>query len=97
MTLQDQFKTLVGAYYGIEELSEYELQPYILKQIENYIKEFLEVHPIKNYNLKEEAENIKYKLETKRKLQDCLIVLPKIDASMELILLVKKKIREIDE
>ena len=39
--LKDQFKYLVGGYFGIREMDEYELKVYILKEVEEYIKEVL--------------------------------------------------------
>ena len=35
MTLEDQFKYFVSAYYGIIEMDDYDLKVYILKDIEN--------------------------------------------------------------
>ena len=33
-TLKDQFNYLVGGYFGIREMDEYELKVYILKEVE---------------------------------------------------------------
>ncbi len=41
MKLEDQFKLLVGGYYGVRSLDEYDLKVYILKDIENYIRNFI--------------------------------------------------------
>lgn len=95
--LIDQFKYQVGAYYGIQELDEYDLKVYILKDIENYIRNFIEQNPIPNFNYQEEAKKIEKELSLKTKLQDSLLILPKINAPMELVLLVKKKIKKINE
>ena len=97
MELEDQFKYLVGAYYGVRTMDEYDLKVYILKDIENYIKNIIEINPIENYNYKEIAEKIELELSLKTKLQDSLLVLPKINAPMELVLLVKAKLRKINE
>lgn len=97
MKLEDQFKYLVGAYYGIRSVDNYDLKIYILKDIENYIKKYIKANPIPNYNYKEEAEKINEERSLKTKLQDSLLVLPKIDAPMELVFLVKEKIRIIKE
>ncbi len=86
------FCTLVGAYFGIRELDEYKLKEYMLFDFEKKIKAFYKEHPIENY---EELVNKIEKLPLKNKLQDCLIVLPKWSASMELILLIKEKLRSI--
>ncbi len=97
MNLKEEYYTLVSAYYGIRELDIYDLKVYILKDIENYIKDFLDNNPIDNFNYKEEAEKINISKSYKRKLQDCLRVLPKINAPIDLILLVKKELKNIDE
>lgn len=97
MELTDQFKYLVASYYGMMEMDEYDLKVYILKDIENYIRNFIEQSPIPNYNYQKESEKIKEELTLKTKLQDLLLVLPKIDAPIELVLLVKKRIKKITD
>ena len=61
MDLKDQFKYLVGGYYGVTYMDDYPLKEFVLKDIENYIKDFIEINPIDNFNYKEEA--IKYEEE----------------------------------
>ena len=97
MDLKDQFRCLVSGYFGIVEMDNYDLKVYVLKDIENYIKSFIELNPIIDFDYYEEANLIKDRKELIRKLQDSLLVLPKVNASMELILLVKAKIKEIKE
>lgn len=97
MSLEEQFRILIGGYYGIREMDEYDLKIYLLKDIENYIISFLSENPIKNFNYKMEAQILEDKLPLKRKLQDSLLVLHMIDAPLEIILLVKKRIKEIDD
>ncbi|MDD5888715.1 MAG: hypothetical protein PUC82_04425 [bacterium] len=95
MKLEDQFKLLVLGYYGVRCLDEYDLKVYLLKDIEEYIKSFIEINPIDNYNyldvaLKLEDEPIKVKL------QDALIVLHKIKAPIDVVLLVKRRIKMLE-
>ena len=97
MTLEDQYRTLVGAYYGVREMDEHELRIFILKDIESYIKEFIESNPIPNFNYIEEAEKINTNLSLKRKLQDSLRILPEVNAPLEFILLVQKNLRTIND
>lgn len=97
MDLKDIYKYLVGAYYGIAEMDNYDLKEYVLKDIENYIKDFIFENPIPNYDYQKEASNIESELSLKTKLQDSLIVLPKVNASTELVLLVKYKLKELRE
>lgn len=97
MDLKDQFKYLVGGYYGITYMDEYPLKVYVLKDIENYIKDFIEINPIDNFNYKEEAIKYEDELSEITKLQDALLVLNKINASMDLVLLVKKRLKKLNQ
>ena len=93
-TLEDTFRYLVGGYYGVLELDSYELKEYVLKDIENYIIAFIEKNKIADFNYQEEAEKVKEQLDFKTKLQDSLLVLYKIDAPMDLIWMIKQKLKE---
>ena len=97
MELGNQYKLLVLGYYGMMYLDDYDLKVYILKDIEEYIKAFIKNNPIKDFDYKEMA--LKYESESskKTKLQDTLIVLHKIKAPVEVILLVKKHLKEEEE
>ncbi len=97
MNIKDTFKYLVGAYYGIREMDNYELKEYVLKDIENYIRDFVKDNYIENFDYEKEARIIDDEMELKTKLQDSLIVLPKVNASMELVLLVKARLKELRE
>ena len=97
MTLKDEFKYLVGGYYGVMEMDEYDLKVYVMKDIENYIRDFIAENPISDYDYVKEAEKIKDTMSLKTKLQDCLLVLYKINAPMELVFMVKKRIKEMSK
>ena len=94
MDLKDQFRYLVGGYFGVEYIDEYDLKVYILKDIENYIKDFVEINPIEDFDYEKEALLVKDNVSEKVKLQDALIVLNKINASMELVFLVKARLKK---
>jgi hypothetical protein len=93
MDLKDQFRYLVRGYYGVKLMDEYVLKEYILKDIEEYIKDFIEVNPIEDFDYIGEAEYIKDKVPNKSKLQDSLLVLNKVKAPMDLVLLVKQRLK----
>lgn len=95
MKLKDQFRYLVGGYYGVTYMDDYPLKVYVLKDIENYIRDFIEINPIDNFDYKKEAELVEQELSEITKLQDSLLVLQKIDASMELVLLIKARLKKI--
>ena len=96
MNLRDQYRLLVSGYYGVYEMDEYPVKDYVLEDIEQYIKDFIVANPIDNFNYREEAEKLK-DVDLKTKLQDALIILNRINASIELILLVKKRLNKISE
>ena len=93
MSLEDQFRYLVRGYYGVKLMDEYGLKEYVLKDIENYIKDFIEINPIDDFDYLGEAEFIKDKVPNKNKLQDSLLVLNKVHAPMDLVLLVKQRLK----
>lgn len=92
MTLEDNFKLLVSGYYGVSEMDEYPLKVYILKDIEEYIKDFVKQYPLSSYKqLAEEIENTPLKT----KLQDSLLALNRIKAPLELTLLIRNRLNEM--
>ena len=94
MLLIDQYKILVGAYFGIRELDEDTIKYYVMHELEEYIKNFVKQNYLDDYNLKEIADSIEDNTLLKGKLQDALIVLPKLkNIPMELILLIKAKLK----
>ena len=94
MSLEEEFKLLVSGYYGVYEMDEYQSKVYILKDIEDYIKEFIEEYRIPNYDYKEVAEEVE-KEPLKTKLQDSLLILNKVKAPLELTLLIRNRLNEM--
>lgn len=92
--LINQYRYLLGGYYGVSLMDEYPLKEYVLKDIENYIKVFVETNPIDGYDYKNEDEDVKENVSEKVKLQDALIVLNRINASMDLVFLVKERLKK---
>lgn len=95
MDLKDQFRYLVGGYFGITYMDEYPLKEFVLKDIENYIRDFIEINPIDDFDYILESEKVKDEVSVLVKLQDSLLVLNKINADMDLVLLVKRKIKSM--
>ena len=94
MNAKDTYRYLIGAYYGVEEIDEYKTKEYILREIEDYIDNFLEENII-DFDIEEEKKDVEKNVLLYTKLHDALIVLPKIKAPIELTLLVKDKIKEL--
>lgn len=97
MNLEDQYKCLIGAYYGVIEMDEYNLKEYVLKDIENYIRDFISVYQLKDFDYRQKASEIENDMLLKTKLQDALIVLNKINGPMDLTLMIQQRIKEFDE
>lgn len=93
MELEDQFRYLVGGYYGVNLMDEYPLKEYILKDIENYVKDYVEENPIDNFNYLEEHIKVKENVSDRVKLQDALLVLNIIKGPMDLVFLIKEKLK----
>jgi len=93
MTLEDEYKLLVESYYGINEIDEYVLKEYMLKEVNKLIDNFNKMYSIDNDN--KLREYIKENIDVKRKLQSSLITLNNINGPMELILLIREKIKNL--
>ena len=65
MELENQFRYLVGGYYGVSLIDEYPLKEFVLKDIEEYIRNFVEINPIDSFDYQREAE-LELKTEGKR-------------------------------
>lgn len=94
MELENQFRYLVGGYYGVRLMDEYPLKEYILKDIENYIRDVIEVNPIENFNYREEANNVRDTVSDKVKLQDALLVLNLMNGPMDLVFMIKDRLKK---
>ena len=94
MELIDQFRYLVGGYYGVNLMDEYPLKEYILKDIEKYIKDFVKENPMDEYDLSKEHIDVKDNVSDRVKLQDALIVLNLIKGPIDLVLLIKKELKK---
>lgn len=91
MTLEDEYKLFVEAYHGIMLVNEYDLKEYALKKVEELIKNF-ENNYI-NVPYEKIKEHVKKNVNDRTKLQSALIVLNSIDYDMDLILIIKEKLK----
>lgn len=88
--LRDRLNLLVEAYYGMMEMDEYELKVYEAKKIEGEIKNFVKEYKIDDFDY----EYVKDNISLRTKLQSLLIVLNENNGPIELILLIKKRLKE---
>ena len=96
MELENQFRYLVGGYYGVSLMDEYSLKEFVMDDIKKYIIDFIEVNPIEGYDYKKEANDVKDNVSEKVKLQDALLVLNKINGPMDLVFMIKKRLKKYD-
>lgn len=96
MKLEDQFRYLVGGYYGVQFMDEYPLKEFVMEDIKKYIEQFNEINPIPNFNYEKEWEDVHDHVSERVKLQDALLVLNKINGSMDLVLLIKKRLKSLE-
>lgn len=96
MEIDDTYRYMISGYFGVMEMDTYNLKEYVLKDIENYIREFVKQNPSSNFDFSIEVEKIKDTVPVKTKLQDALLVLNKMDnAPMDLILDIKHRLKNI--
>ena len=85
------YRYLVGGYFGVSMIDEYPIKEYVLIDILNYIKDYKTTN---NIDI-DEMEYIKDNYSDRTKLQDALLLLNKMEASMDLVLMVKNKLKKL--
>ncbi|MBR1376571.1 MAG: hypothetical protein IJ565_02035 [Bacilli bacterium] len=92
MDKYDELKMLYGAYYGVMDMDSYKTKEFVLKDIKELINYFIEENNIIDTK---ETEMLAKEQPLITRLHDSLIVLKRLDASLELTLLIKEKINEL--
>ena len=95
MTIYDELKYLIGGYLGVRNMDSYSLKEYVLKDIENYIKDYMNTYLI-DKDFEELLRDVDSELSLTTKLQDALLVIPKVNAPLELTLLIERRLKEMD-
>ena len=95
MNIEDELKYLIAGYLCIKEMDEYDLKVYVLEEVEKYIKSYIDENFTYSFNYKKRVESINDELSLKTKLQDSLLVLNKTNGPMELVYLIKKRLRKM--
>ena len=90
ITLEEKLNLLVEAYYGLFEMDEYDLKEFELKRLKDEIDNFINEYNINNFDF----ESVKNNISLRTKLQSLLIVLNKNNGPLELILLVKRRLKD---
>ncbi len=94
MNTYNELKMLYGAYLGVSDMDEYKTKEYVLSDLRKLIDEYIERY---NMYYHDEVEEDAKKQTRITNLQDSLIVLKRMDAPLELSLLIKEKIRELKD
>ncbi len=94
MNTHDQYKLLIGAYYGVKYLDEYALKEYLLSDIRKVINDFINENKNSGLNFDELEDTFEQELSRKTKFQDALIVLQNMNASLEAVLLIRARLKE---
>ena len=95
MELENTYRYLVAGYYGVAMMDEYPLKEYMLLEIDKYIDDFINTNSFENFDFTKEREIIKDKYSDRVKLQDALLLLQLMEAPMDLVLLIKAKLKEL--
>ena len=59
MIIEDVYRYMISGYFGVMEMDTYNLKEYVLKDIENYIRDFVKQNPSSNFDFVSEVEKIK--------------------------------------
>ena len=97
MDLLDVYKYLIGGYYGVSLVDEYDLKVYVLKEIENYIKDWLKTNDLGNVSIDDINNEVLNNKSDVEKLQDAMLVLHQIDGPLDLVLIINQRIMKINE
>ena len=97
MEIENVYRYLVGGYYGVSLMDEYPLKEFVLGDIEKYIREYIMENPIDNFDYEKEALMIKDSVSDRVKLQDALLVLNRMKGSMDLVFLIKRRLKELEK
>lgn len=95
MKFDDPYKYMISGYYGVESLDEYKNKAYLLKDIRDYINSYLERNRVNNFDYVAYEDYVDNNVSLLQKLEDALILLQDMNASMEVVILIKTKIKEM--
>ncbi len=94
MKLEDTYRYMIAGRFGVELIEEYKLKEYILIEIDKYIDDFIDTNDI-NFDIESIKEEVHDTYTDRVKLQDSLLILQSMNAPMELVFLVKAKLKEL--
>ena len=92
-SLEDKYKSLFGAYLGMQLMDNYSLKEYCLLDIKHYIDNYIATYPIDNFDYYEFMKYVDKEQSDIVKLQDTLRIAKVLNFDNDLIYLIKEKIR----
>lgn len=94
MKFDDRIKYMISGYYGIKTLDSYPRKLFILKEIEEHIKDYLKKNKVEGYDYKKLAEELKNR-SLKEKLQDSLILINEMNGPIDLTIIIKRMVKDL--
>lgn len=94
MKLEDTYRYMIAGRFGVELIEEYKLKEYILIEIDKYIDDFIDTNSV-DFDIERVKEEVHDTYTDRVKLQDSLLILQSMNAPMELVFLVKAKLKEL--
>ena len=92
MKLEDTYRYMIAGRFGVELIDEYRLKEYLLIEIDNYIDDFINTNNI-DFDVEKVKEEVHDTYTDRVKLQDSLLILQSMNAPMEIVFLVKSKLK----
>jgi hypothetical protein len=90
--IENKCHMYISAYVGITFLDEYSLKPYILEELKEYILEYIDSFSL-DIDFKIVLEQEKNNKDLRIHLQDALYTMNELNAPMELIHIIEKRIK----
>lgn len=92
MKLEDTYRYMIAGRFGVELIDEYKLKEYLLIEIDKYIEDFINTNDI-DFDVEKVKEEVHDTYTDRVKLQDSLLILHSMNAPMEIVFLVKSKLK----
>lgn len=92
MKLEDTYRYMIAGRFGVELIDEYKLKEYLLIEIDKYIEDFINTNDI-DFDVEKVKEEVHDTYSDRVKLQDSLLILQSMNAPMEIVFLVKSKLK----
>ncbi len=92
MKLEDTYRYMIAGRFGVELIDEYKLKEYLLIEIDKYIEDFINTNDI-DFDVEKVKEEVHDTYTDRVKLQDSLLILQSMNAPMEIVFLVKSKLK----